>query len=172
MQLPGSNERRGEPVTPGPGIPIWQRLSITTICSFIPIVCSNLHESRATHRRRRRSLLHLTAVLPLHLTTALPLHPTTATESEGKKFMAPMLFPMKEKFDKYWADYDVFLSCAAVLDPRCKLGFVSYFYGKLYALDEAEHRVDGVKKTLVNLFAEYSGGVVSETPSDGGTDSR
>ena len=53
--------------------------------------------------------------------------------SEGHEFMAPMLVPMKEKFDKYWADYNVFLSCAAVLDPRCKLGFVSYCYGKLYA---------------------------------------
>ena len=53
--------------------------------------------------------------------------------SEGHEFMSPMLAPMKEKFDKYWADYNVFLSCIAVLDPRCKLGFVSYCYGKLYA---------------------------------------
>lgn len=86
--------------------------------------------------------------------------------------MAPMLIPMKEKFDKYWADYNVFFSCAAVLDPRCKLGFVSYCYGKLYAPDEAERRVAEVKKTLVNLFAEYSGAAVSEAPSDGAKNSR
>ncbi|XP_037462368.1 zinc finger BED domain-containing protein DAYSLEEPER-like [Triticum dicoccoides] len=92
--------------------------------------------------------------------------------SEGHEFMAPMLVPMKEKFDKYWADYNVFLSCAAVLDPRCKLGFVSYCYGKLYAPDEAQRRMHEVKKTLESLFAEYSGAAVSQTPSDGATNSR
>lgn len=71
--------------------------------------------------------------------------------------MAPMLTDMKTKFNKYWADYSVFLSCAAVLDPRYKLGFISYCYNKLYQRDEAQRRLAEVRATLVNLFDEYRG---------------
>lgn len=68
----------------------------------------------------------------------------------------------------------MFLSCAAILDPRLKVAFVSYCYGKLYQPDDAQRRVDEVKKTLFNLFAEYSGGGVREEniAADAGNTSR
>ena len=88
-------------------------------------------------------------------------------------YMAEMLKVIKEKFMKYWSDFSVFLSCAAVLDPRIKLKFIEYCYSKLYNDDEAQRRVDIVRSTMYSLFAEYSSGVAANqhiaTPDPLGT---
>ncbi|XP_021753725.1 zinc finger BED domain-containing protein RICESLEEPER 2-like isoform X2 [Chenopodium quinoa] len=39
---------------------------------------------------------------------------------------------MQVKFDKYCSEYNILLSCAAVLDPRFKLERVEYCFAKLY----------------------------------------
>lgn len=62
---------------------------------------------------------------------------------------------MKEKFDKYWSDYSLILSCAAVLDPRFKLERVEYCYEKLYGELYAKEMIERVRSTLFNLFDEY-----------------
>lgn len=46
-------------------------------------------------------------------------------------FLSPMVKEMQEKFNKYWAEYSLVLSCAAILDPRYKLNYVEYCYTKL-----------------------------------------
>jgi hypothetical protein len=38
---------------------------------------------------------------------------------------------MKEKFDKYWSDYNVVLAFGAILDPTKKLNFFKFVYQKL-----------------------------------------
>ena len=60
---------------------------------------------------------------------------------------------------KYWSDYSVFLSCAAVLDPRIKFKFLGYAYSKLYDGDDALQRINLVKTTMTSLFNEYGSGV-------------
>lgn len=46
------------------------------------------------------------------------VHSAIIEASAGiNSYMGPMLAVMREKFMKYWSDYSVFLSCAAVLDP-------------------------------------------------------
>ncbi|CAO2830427.1 unnamed protein product [Amaranthus hypochondriacus] len=69
--------------------------------------------------------------------------------------LAAMIKDMKAKFDKYWSDYNVILSLAAVLDPRFKLDRVEYCYHKLYGESYAREKVELVKSTLFCLFDEY-----------------
>uniref|UniRef100_A0A1U8ASB8 Zinc finger BED domain-containing protein DAYSLEEPER-like n=1 Tax=Nelumbo nucifera TaxID=4432 RepID=A0A1U8ASB8_NELNU len=73
---------------------------------------------------------------------------------ESQNFMTDMVRNMKEKFDKYWDEYSMILSCAAVLDPRCKIRLVEYCFDKLYG-NEAEEHVNAIIKTLHDLFDEY-----------------
>lgn len=86
--------------------------------------------------------------------------------NESENFMTPMVIEMKKKFDKYWTDYSTILSCAAVLDPRYKLEFISYCYNKLYG-DDGQHRVDLLKQTLQSLFDGYRGSVVLSSADQG-----
>ncbi|KAK9697464.1 hypothetical protein RND81_08G039400 [Saponaria officinalis] len=43
-------------------------------------------------------------------------------------FLSSMVSNMHEKFNRYWSEYNLVLSCAAVLDPRLKLERVEYCY--------------------------------------------
>ena len=88
-------------------------------------------------------------------------------------YMGPILFIMREKFMKYWSDYSVFLSCAAVLDPCIKFKFLGYAYSKLYDGDDALQRINLVKTTMTSLFNEYGSGVhVNENLATSASPSR
>jgi hypothetical protein len=84
---------------------------------------------------------------------------------EPQNFMSPMVTEMKIKFDKYWSDYSLILSCAAVLDPRYKLNLIKYCYKKIH-VDEstAEEQVNKVVAKLYELFDEYK--VLNPTASN------
>ena len=62
---------------------------------------------------------------------------------------------MLGKFDKYWFEYNLYLSCAVSLDSRCKVKFVEYCFSKLFAPDDAIEQVDNVLSTLCSLHDEY-----------------
>ncbi|PPD91941.1 hypothetical protein GOBAR_DD11131 [Gossypium barbadense] len=69
-------------------------------------------------------------------------------------FLTPMVKQMQEKFNKYWAEYSLILSCAAILDPRYKLNYVQYCFNTIYGI----HASDFVETILCNLrllFDEY-----------------
>ncbi|TYI92702.1 hypothetical protein E1A91_D02G088700v1 [Gossypium mustelinum] len=69
-------------------------------------------------------------------------------------FLTPMVKQMQEKFNKYWAEYSLILSCAAILDPRYKLNYVQYCFNTIYGI----HAFDFVETILSNLrllFDEY-----------------
>uniref|UniRef100_A0A8R7PYM1 AC transposase n=1 Tax=Triticum urartu TaxID=4572 RepID=A0A8R7PYM1_TRIUA len=88
------------------------------------------------------------------------VHSAIIEASAGvNSYMAPMLAVMREKFMKYWSDYSIFLSCAAVLDPCIKFKFLGYAYSKLYDGDDALQRINLVKTTMTSLFNEYGSGV-------------
>ncbi|KAF7802505.1 zinc finger BED domain-containing protein RICESLEEPER 2-like [Senna tora] len=61
---------------------------------------------------------------------------------------------MKEKFDKYWSDYNVILAIAAVLDPRMKLDALKFCYSKLHPINW-EQKLENVKTKLYTMFAQY-----------------
>eukprot|EP00257_Ricinus_communis_P021423 XP_015580912.1 zinc finger BED domain-containing protein RICESLEEPER 2-like [Ricinus communis] len=81
---------------------------------------------------------------------------------------------MQPKFDKYWANYNGILSCVALLDPRRKINFLKYCYGKIYGKDKMDEMVEKVVTTLHKLFDEYRQETSSsirtsnEEPSSGG----
>ncbi|KAL7135289.1 hypothetical protein ABFS83_11G083600 [Erythranthe nasuta] len=51
--------------------------------------------------------------------------------TSGDSIISAMARRMKPKFDKYWECYSTVLSFAIILDPRYKLPFVEFAYGKL-----------------------------------------
>ncbi|OMO96602.1 hypothetical protein CCACVL1_04875 [Corchorus capsularis] len=69
-------------------------------------------------------------------------------------FLTPMVKEMQEKFNKYWVEYSLVLSCATILDPRYKLNYVEYCYTKLYG-EHSHEFVQTVLNTLRILFDEY-----------------
>ncbi|KAL2945286.1 Zinc finger BED domain-containing protein RICESLEEPER 2 [Bienertia sinuspersici] len=85
------------------------------------------------------------------------------TANGPHSFLADMVKEMKKKFDKYWLDYNLLLSCACVLDPRFKLRFVEYCYTILYGEVHAKQKVEEARATLCDLLKEYrdiDGGVL------------
>lgn len=87
-------------------------------------------------------------------------------------FLASMVESMLANFDKYWSEYNLYLSCAAILDPRFKIKMVEYCLDKLFGGDEAAMRVENVLSTLKSLYNEYksqsfASPVVAPPPSSG-----
>ena len=68
------------------------------------------------------------------------------------------------KFDNYWSVYNLYLSCAIILDPRCKVKFVEYCFSKLFAPDDAIEWVDNELSTLPSLYDEYKSHSTSTLP--------
>ncbi|KMS98808.1 hypothetical protein BVRB_3g068830 [Beta vulgaris subsp. vulgaris] len=70
-------------------------------------------------------------------------------------FLSSAVEPMLVKFDKYWSEYNVILSCAAVLDPRFKIKFVEYCLVKLFGEEDGMIQVGEILTTLKTLYNEY-----------------
>ena len=66
-----------------------------------------------------------------------------------------MVHDMQAKFDKYWSEYNLALSCATILDPRYKVTFFKYCFVKIYGNDGVGDRVEKVINTLRMWFEEY-----------------
>lgn len=71
-----------------------------------------------------------------------------------ENILTGMVKEMQSKFSRYWSDYSLILSCAAILDPRYKVKFVEYCYTKLHGND-AQQYVSNVINNLYCLFDEY-----------------
>ena len=65
---------------------------------------------------------------------------------------------MMAKYKKYWGDQDTqnfLLYVIVVLDPRFKLKYVRFCFGRLYDVEEAKIFTIKVKDTLLRLFEHY-----------------
>jgi hypothetical protein len=65
---------------------------------------------------------------------------------------------MMAKYKKYWGDQDTqnfLLYVAVVLNPRFKLKYMRFCFGRLYDVEEAENFTIKVKDTLLRLFEHY-----------------
>ncbi|MBA0751681.1 hypothetical protein Gogos_000588 [Gossypium gossypioides] len=62
-------------------------------------------------------------------------------------FLTLMVMQMQEKFNKYWLEYSLVLSCTAILNPRYKLNYVQYYFTTIYGT----HASDFVQTILNNL---------------------
>ncbi|XP_052880463.1 zinc finger BED domain-containing protein DAYSLEEPER-like [Gossypium arboreum] len=69
-------------------------------------------------------------------------------------FLTLMVKQIQEKFNKYWAEYSLILSCAAILDPRYKLNYVQYCVTTIYGIHASDF-VETIISNLRLLFDEY-----------------
>ncbi|CAH9120984.1 unnamed protein product [Cuscuta epithymum] len=79
------------------------------------------------------------------------------TAAAPPSILSNMVSEMQLKFQKYWEDYNLILSCAAVFDPRLKLDGVGFLYKKLLGEESGDVFVHKIKTTLVELLDEYKG---------------
>jgi Domain of unknown function (DUF4413) len=75
-------------------------------------------------------------------------------ESSPCPFVVQMSIEMFAKWDKYWSNENVLLAIACVLDPRCKLAVVEYYYNMMHSEDCARFMTN-IKACLLALFKEY-----------------
>ena len=69
-------------------------------------------------------------------------------------FIVAMSKDMLEKWDKYWCEGSALLSVACVLDPRCKLAVVEYYFKMIHPEDYTIF-MDNLKIKLEALFKYY-----------------
>ncbi|KAJ9566445.1 LOW QUALITY PROTEIN: hypothetical protein OSB04_002411 [Centaurea solstitialis] len=75
---------------------------------------------------------------------------------EGLRKMATR---MKGKYDKYWSNesnINIFLFVGPILDPRHKLGYVSFIVEQNYEKEKVEWLCHEIEKVLKGLFNHYS----------------
>ncbi|XP_065864202.1 zinc finger BED domain-containing protein RICESLEEPER 2-like [Euphorbia lathyris] len=77
-----------------------------------------------------------------------------ATLSENS-CMVGMALRMKIKFDKYWGKCNLLISLAAIMDPRNKIRFIEFAFGKVYSSVDAMKHMNEVIENLHSLFEEY-----------------
>jgi len=73
-------------------------------------------------------------------------------------YVSKMAKNMMAKYKKYWGDQDTqnfLLYVVVVLDPRFKLKYVRFCFGRLYDVEEAENFTIKVKDTLLRLFEHF-----------------
>ncbi|KAJ3684842.1 hypothetical protein LUZ61_014006 [Rhynchospora tenuis] len=75
-------------------------------------------------------------------------HPNLFVVGMGKK--------MFTKWDKYWSTGSVLLAIGCMLDPRCKIDVVEYYFRELYPSGDAATFIESLKQVLNALFNEYS----------------
>ncbi|KAK3230411.1 hypothetical protein Dsin_002292 [Dipteronia sinensis] len=72
----------------------------------------------------------------------------TKLSTNTNPFLDTMATSMKRKYDKYWGSIESInklLLISIVLDPRCKLDYVTFCLGHLYGNDKGEEMTKGLK---------------------------
>ncbi|XP_021298233.1 zinc finger BED domain-containing protein RICESLEEPER 2-like [Herrania umbratica] len=90
-------------------------------------------------------------------------HSTLQEHMSGQDvYMQYISTQMFAQFEKYWSDFSWILAIAVILDPRYKIHFVEWSYGKLYGNDSTQFK--NVRDRLFSLYNEYAV-KASPTPS-------
>ena len=79
-------------------------------------------------------------------------------ESQNTCLMS-MAISMRMKFDKYWGSLDrlnLLLLIAVLLDPRSKLGLLTFHLKKIYDHNWAEDLLSRVRQLLSDMYEEYN----------------
>jgi alcohol dehydrogenase YqhD (iron-dependent ADH family) len=79
-----------------------------------------------------------------------------AVKTAGRnEYIKSMTTKMSEKFDKYWGEYNILMSVAAVLDPRYKIKLTSFCFPIIYLFDATGDCISGVLDILKALYEVY-----------------
>ena len=90
----------------------------------------------------------------------MSIHDTIDLEYEKDGYLLrKMVDYMKNKFEKYWENFDNMnhlLYVRLVIGPRYKLRYLEYCFGTLYESQEATDMAERVNVVLVNLYDAYT----------------
>ena len=90
----------------------------------------------------------------------MSIHDTIELEHKKDSYLLrKMAGYMKNKFEKYWGNFDNMnhlLYVGLVLDPRYKLRYLEYCFGTLYERQKAVDMAKKVKAFLVDLYNAYT----------------
>ena len=96
----------------------------------------------------------------------MSIHDTIKLEHEKDSYLLrKMADYMKNKFEKYWGNFDnmnCLLYVGLVLDPRYKLRYLEYCFGTLYENQKDIDMAERVKVVLVNFYDAYTKNQVGE----------
>ncbi|KAJ3696878.1 hypothetical protein LUZ61_000583 [Rhynchospora tenuis] len=80
----------------------------------------------------------------------------TDGEWDNVHILVEHLRKMFTKWDKYWSTGSALLAIGCILDPRCKMDVVEYYFRELYPFGDAATFIQSLKQVLNALFNEYS----------------
>ncbi|KAJ4761783.1 Zinc finger BED domain-containing protein DAYSLEEPER [Rhynchospora pubera] len=96
-------------------------------------------------------------------------------EKSDYPFIVLMAEKMMPKWERYWTSANTLLAIACVMDPRCKLTVVEYYFKLIYP-DNYEWYMQNLNACINALFKEYleaySTSLQSQTDSSSGTQSQ
>ncbi|KAK4435056.1 Zinc finger BED domain-containing protein RICESLEEPER 1, partial [Sesamum alatum] len=75
-------------------------------------------------------------------------------DSDG--FIRDLVEKIKIKFDKYYGETNLLMSIAAILDPRCKMKTLEFYFPQLYSSEKVKREISFVGKVLHELSSEYT----------------
>jgi hypothetical protein len=75
--------------------------------------------------------------------------------ADMNEYIRSITTKMSEKFDKYWGEYNMLMSLAAVLDPRYKMKLTSFCFPIIYVFDAIGDCISGELDILKELYEVY-----------------
>ena len=81
----------------------------------------------------------------------------------SNEMISTMAKSMLAKFTSYWANSNVVMTVAAILDPRYKMELLEFYYPNIYG-DNSDLEIEKIKNLCYDLLNEY--GDVNESPVD------
>ena len=97
-----------------------------------------------------------TLTVNLYFKGAWLIHHHLSIAREGQHVaLRTMAVNVSGVFDKFWSEYNIYLSCVTILDPRFKVKFVEYCLVNHFGVNKGLKLVANVLATLKSLFDEY-----------------
>ena len=70
-------------------------------------------------------------------------------------FVRSMIQNMKQRFDKYWGEFNMLMAIGAVLDLRSKMRVLKITFPKMFSLHVARENISKVRNVMYQLYDEY-----------------
>ncbi|XP_052619610.1 zinc finger BED domain-containing protein RICESLEEPER 2-like [Lactuca sativa] len=120
----------------------WER--VEKLCSFMKVFYdTTLQFSGSVYPT---SNLYFPQIFGIHLKLV-------EEKKSPDEYITKIATQMWNKFNKYWADFNVLLAIVVVFDPRYKLLFIEFCYKNLYG--EGSSQFKAIESALYELHDEY-----------------
>jgi hypothetical protein len=76
-------------------------------------------------------------------------------QKSGNAYMISMADAMLDKFDKYWEVRNNVMVIATILDPRFKMRYIRFAFGKIYSSLRFRKEISDIEEELESLYQKY-----------------